>query len=137
MKVSVKPWQIAVVEDDDGLRSAILRMLTTCGWNSVGFPAAENLLRSPVLHGLDCLVLDLYLPGISGFDFLDEIKVRGLHIPTILITAQDDEKIRLRVQETDALFLPKPFSGQLLATTVLECMKKADADLITTKRGSR
>ncbi len=135
MKVSVKPWQIAVVEDDDGLRSAILRMLAACGWDPVGFPAAESLLRSPVLHGLDCLVLDLYLPGISGFDFLDEIKTRGFHTPTILITAQDDEKIRLRAHEADALFLPKPFSGQLLAITVMECMKKAGSDLNLAERG--
>lgn len=126
MEVSVEPWQIAVVEDDDGLRAAILRMLVACGWKPVGFPAAEALLSSAVLHNLDCMVLDLYLPGMSGFDLLDEIKDRGLNIPTIMITAQDDEKIRLRVKNVGALYLPKPFTGQLLAATVLQCTKQAD-----------
>lgn len=125
MEASVEPWQIAVVEDDDGLRAAILRMLVACGWKPVGFPAAEHLLSSAILHDLDCLVLDLYLPGISGFDLLDEMKNRGFHIPTIMITAQDDEKIRLRVKNVGAMYLPKPFTGQLLAATVLQCTKPA------------
>lgn len=122
MKEDSKPWQLAVVEDDDSLRSAIIRMLKACKWNAIGFPTAEDFLSLAGWRNIDCLVLDLYLPGMSGFELLDEIKGRSVHLPTILITAQDNMKIRLRVQNVGALYLPKPFSGQALIATVQECM---------------
>lgn len=122
MTETVERWQIAVVEDDDGLRSAILRMLGACRWEASGFASAEDFLRDGTLSAFDCMVLDLYLPGMSGFDLLDNIRKRDIRTPVILITAQDDAMIRQRVQNVGALFLPKPFSGQSLAAAVKECM---------------
>jgi CheY-like chemotaxis protein len=112
------PWRIGVVEDDDGLRAAILRMLGACRWEAIGFRSAENFLHAAALKELDCMVLDLYLPGISGFMLLEEARKRGVQAPAIMITAQDDAKVRERVLLADALYLPKPFTGDLLASTV-------------------
>ncbi|ABR91296.1 Uncharacterized conserved protein [Janthinobacterium sp. Marseille] len=125
MRPAVAPWKIAVVEDDNGLRAAILRMLNACGWNPVGFASAEGFLESAVVESIDCLVLDLYLPGISGFELLEQIKAKGMDIPIIFITAQDDEKIRVRVEGVGKLYLPKPFTGQSLASKVKDCLKHA------------
>lgn len=122
MREDGKPWQLAVVEDDDSLRNAIIRMLKACQWHAVGFSTAEDFLSVAEWRDIDCLVLDLYLPGMSGFDLLAEIKDLGTRIPTILITAQDNTKIRLRVQNVGALYLPKPFTGASLMTMVQKCM---------------
>jgi len=127
MRPAVEPWKIAVVEDDNGLRAAILRMLTACGWKPQGFASAEDFLDSGSAEAIDCLVLDLYLPGISGFELLEHIKATGRDIPIIFITAQDDEKIRVRVQGVGKLYLPKPFTGQSLASKVRDCLKHADS----------
>ncbi len=125
MRPAAESWSIAVVEDDNGLRAAILRMLNACGWKPVGFASAEDFLDSAIANSIDCLVLDLYLPGISGFELLEQIKAMGRDIPIIFITAQDDEKIRVRVQGVGKLYLPKPFTGQSLASKVRDCLKHA------------
>lgn len=117
-------WHIGVVEDHNGLRSAILRMLGACNWQTSGFATAEDFLRDAPAH-LDCMVLDLYLPGMSGFDLLDDIRHRHINTPAILITAHDDIRIRLRVQEAGALYLPKPFTGHSLAAAVRQSMEQA------------
>ncbi|GGI52851.1 response regulator [Oxalicibacterium solurbis] len=122
MTESDKSWRIAVVEDDDGLRAAILRMLAACGWEGSGFPAAEDFLGSEARHQADCMVLDLYLPGISGFALLEKIRKQDIQTPAILITAQDDARIGKRVEQAGASYLQKPFSGDLLAATIRMCM---------------
>ena len=122
MTESDKSWRIAVVEDDDGLRAAILRMIGACGWEGSGFPAAEDFLGSDMLRQVDCMVLDLYLPGISGFTLLDKIRKQDIQTQVILITAQDDARIGKRVQQVGASYLQKPFSGDLLAATIRTCM---------------
>lgn len=121
-----KPWRIAVVEDDDGLRAAILRMLGACGWEGNGFSAAEELLDSDVLHRTDCMVLDLHLPGMSGFALLEAIRKQDIRTPAILITAQDDARVGKRVEQAGARFLQKPFSGDLLAATIRMCLNRND-----------
>ncbi|MBF8177750.1 MULTISPECIES: response regulator transcription factor [Oxalobacteraceae] len=126
MSLAYTPWNIAVVEDDNGLRAAILRMLTACGWKPIGYASAEGYLESAPGEDIDCLVLDLYLPGMSGFELLEQIRSTGKDIPIIFITAQDDEKIRLRVQGVGKLYLPKPFTGQSLAMKVRDCLKQTD-----------
>ncbi|MBX9800957.1 MAG: response regulator [Burkholderiaceae bacterium] len=126
MSLAYTPWNIAVVEDDNGLRAAILRMLTACGWKPIGYASAEGYLESAQGEDIDCLVLDLYLPGMSGFELLEQIRSTGKDIPIIFITAQDDEKIRLRVQGVGKLYLPKPFTGQSLAMKVRDCLKQTD-----------
>lgn len=117
------PWRVVVVEDDDGLRAAIVRMLNACGWRGRGFSAGEQFLASSASKNFDCLILDIYLPGMSGFDLFDAVKIRKPDTKAILITAQDDVQISNRVTSAGATYLHKPFSGEALAEAVREKMK--------------
>ncbi len=123
MPKKAAPWRVVVIEDDDGLRAAIVRMLNACGWRGRGFSAAEQFLVSSAAKNFDCLILDIYLSGMSGFDLLDIIKTDNPNARTILITAQDDVQISNRVANAGATYLHKPFSGEALAAAVRERMK--------------
>lgn len=117
------PWRIVVVEDDDGLRVAIVRMLNACGWRSRGFSASEQFLASSASKNFDCLIADIYLPGMSGFDLFDTVKIGKPDTQAILITAQDDVQISNRITKAGASYLHKPFSGDALAEAVRARMK--------------
>lgn len=123
MPKKVTPWRVVVVEDDDGLRAAIVRMLNACGWRGRGFPAAEQFLASSAAKNFDCVITDVYLPGMSGFDLLDLIKVDKPNTRAILITAQDNAQVMDRVLNTGATCLHKPFSGEALADAVRNLMQ--------------
>lgn len=129
MPKKVTPWRVVVVEDDDGLRAAIVRMLNACGWRGRGFSAGEQFLASSASKNFDCLILDIYLPGMSGFDLLDAVKISKPDAKAILITAQDDVQISNRITSAGATFIHKPFSGETLATAVRERMKHHRQDL--------
>ncbi len=129
MPKKLMPWRIVVVEDDDGLRVAIVRMLNACGWRSRGFSAGEQLLASSASKNFDCLILDVYLPGMSGFDLFDAVKIAKPDTRAILITAQDDIQISNRITKAGATYLHKPFSGEALAEAVRERMKHRIQDV--------
>jgi FixJ family two-component response regulator len=117
------PWRIVVVEDDDGLRAAIVRMLNACGWRCRGFSAGEQFLASSASKNFDCLVLDIYLPGMSGFDLFDTVQRSKPEAQAILITALDEPQISNRIADAGATYLHKPFSGEALAEAVRHRMK--------------
>lgn len=123
MPKKITSWRVIVVEDDDGLRAAIVRVLNACGWLGRGFSAAEQFLASSASKSFDCVITDVYLPGMSGFDLLDIIKSDKPDAAAILITAQDDVQIANRVVSAGATCLHKPFSGEALAEAVRSRMK--------------
>lgn len=122
----------AVVEDDPGLRAAMVRMLLAAGWQASGYDSAEALLS--VVHGtppqphvqLPCLVLDLCLPGLSGFELLDRLRAAGLRPHVIAITAHDDPSVRQRAHDVGATYLTKPFTGEALLAAVQASMHAAN-----------
>ena len=108
--------------------SAMLRMLGAAGWGAKGYGSAEALLATLPPSGamapssLRCLVVDLFLPGLSGFELLDRLDqiAPGHRRPrTILITAHDDPRVQQRAREAGAFgYLAKPFTGDALVAMV-------------------
>ena len=76
---------IAIVEDDDSLRPALIGLVRSMGYDGEGFVSAEAFLAGDCAARADCLVSDLQLPGISGLDLIEKI---GDGLPAILITAR-------------------------------------------------
>lgn len=81
---------IAVLDDESKMRSALRRLLQTHGFTVELFKTGEEFLESVQDHCPDCLLLDLHMPQMNGFDVLDRIHAR--HIPTrpIIITGHDE-----------------------------------------------
>jgi FixJ family two-component response regulator len=111
---------IAVVDDDDGIRQAFERVLSAAGFRAVTFPSAERFLDSGTNAGAACLVFDIHLPGLSGFDLRRELARRGgRQPPVIFITGHDDPAARDQAEALGAAaYLPKPFAGRALLAAV-------------------
>jgi FixJ family two-component response regulator len=106
---------VAVVDDDESVRESLPDLLREFGFAARAFSSAEEFLASDSLDEARCLILDIAMPGMTGFDLQRELKLCGHEIPIIFITAQNDEGIRARAfEEGAAEFLLKPFSDRAL-----------------------
>ena len=115
--------RIVVVEDDTSMGQAIERILRIGGFQPILFASAEAALDSGVAPAADCLVLDIQLPGMSGFDLYSQVAPVGEQPPVIFITAHDEPAARDKAERLGAKsFHPKPFSGRDLLDAVNQAM---------------
>ena len=110
---------VSVVDDDESVRESLPDLLAEFGFEARAFSSAQEFLASDHINRSRCLILDIHMPGMSGFDLQRELRARGNNIPTIFITAQADEAVRARAIEGGAVgFLLKPFSDTALLESV-------------------
>lgn len=113
------PQLVVVVDDEESVRKAVQRLLRATGLNVRSFASAEDFLKSGELNATGCLVADIRMPGMSGFDLLAELNRQRLPIPTIFITAHGDEELRMQAMRAGAVkFIPKPVDGATLLASV-------------------
>ena len=82
--------RVAVLDDEESYRRALSRLLRAHGYEVETFATGEGLLAGASVERFDCVPLDLYMPGMSGFDVLAELKLEPDSPPVIVITAHDD-----------------------------------------------
>lgn len=110
---------IAIVEDDESLRPALIGLVRSMGYDGEGFESAEAFLAGDARDRADCLVSDFQLPGINGLDLADRL---GKGLPMILVTARTEKSIDVRARESGILcLLRKPFEIDDLAG----CIRRA------------
>ena len=106
---------VSVVDDDQSVRESLPDLLREFGFAVEAFSSAEEFLASDCIFQTRCLILDISMPGMSGPDLQQELKLRGDDIPIIFITAHGDETVRPSVREQGAVeCLLKPFSDTAL-----------------------
>lgn len=106
---------IAVVDDDEPVRRAVMRLLRAAGYSSRGFASGQELLDAWSSEPPDCLVLDLQLPGICGLEVQRRLRRAGAGVPMIVMTASDEPRIRAEcVDEGATACLMKPLDEQAL-----------------------
>ena len=115
---------VAVVDDDESLRTGLQRLLRSAGFRVRSFASAEDFLKSGQQHETGCLVADIRMPGMSGLDLQAKLNADHCPIPTIFISAHGDEKMRLQAMRGGAVkFLAKPFDDAILLETVRTALK--------------
>jgi FixJ family two-component response regulator len=103
---------ISIVDDDFWVRQAIASYLRSRGYLVAAFASAEDFLQSTDLDRTTCVVIDIQLPGRSGFDLQRELRASGRTTPVIFLTALADEDVRTRAMAAGAAaFLRKPFEA--------------------------
>lgn len=121
--------EIVLVEDDESVRQAIERILRGVGYGVRAFASAEELLGSlekpEQFSDCRCLICDIGLPGLSGFELLRRWQERGLASPWIFITAHDDPALRRQADHEGAAYLLKPFRGRALLAVVAQSIRAA------------
>jgi FixJ family two-component response regulator len=106
---------VAIVDDDESVRESLPDLLREFGFATHSFSSAEAFLTSDRLVQTGCLILDVAMPGMTGFDLQRELNLRGHRIPIIFISARKDEVVRRRAFQQGAVeFLFKPFSDTAL-----------------------
>jgi FixJ family two-component response regulator len=109
-----------VVDDDESVRESLPDLLKEFGFDAQAFSSAEDFLASESIAETKCLVLDVAMPGMSGPDLQQELKLREQSIPIVFVTAHRDATIRLRLLAqgaVDCLFKPFEPTDLLQALT--------------------
>ena len=110
---------ISIVEDDLSVRRALGRLVRLAGYPVETFASAHEFLASSPSDRTACLVLDIHLNGMSGFDLAERLMAERVAIPIIFITAHDDAATRERIRGSGATgYLAKPFDGQVLLDVI-------------------
>src|ERR1700758_4621358 len=106
---------VAIVDDDDLMRSALQGLLKAVGLPAQAFASAEEFLESGQHRQTACLIADIRMPGMSGLELQARLKAEQCRIPTIFITAHGDTKMRMQAMRDGAVeFLAKPFDDDVL-----------------------
>lgn len=110
---------VAVVDDDESVRSAVIPALQSIGLAAIGFDSAESFLECGRLSEVGCLITDLRMPGMNGLELQAKLQRDGFHIPTVFMTAHGVPEVRSQAIAAGAIaFLDKPFDANVLLETV-------------------
>jgi FixJ family two-component response regulator len=110
---------VAIVDDDDLMRTAVQGLLRSAGWPAQAFTSAEEFLQSGQQRQIACLIADIRMPGMSGLELQARLNAEHCRIPTIFITAHGDAKMRMQALRAGAVeFLAKPFDDEALLESV-------------------
>ena len=102
---------VAIVDDEPGVRRALGRRLDLSGFEARPFASGDEILAH--LDGVDCVILDLHLPGMSGFDVLKALAMREACIPVVVLTGNDTPANRARSLAAGArAYLTKPVDDE-------------------------
>jgi FixJ family two-component response regulator len=119
MDILAKNKLVAIVDDDDSMRSALQGLLKAVGLPAQAFASAEEFLKSGQQRQTACLIADIRMPGMSGLELQAKLNTEHCRIPTIFITAHGDEKMRMQALRAGAVeFMAKPFNDEALLESV-------------------
>ncbi len=116
---------VLVVDDDPGMRKALVRLCQSSGLQVKSFASAREFLDAPAPASPACLVLDVRMPGLSGLDLQAELAARQIHTPIVFITGQGDIPTSVRAMKAGAVdFLTKPFKNKDLVAIIRDALSK-------------
>jgi FixJ family two-component response regulator len=119
MAIQRRPNLVAIVDDDDLVRSALKGLMKEVGFPALAFVSAEAFLSSNEKQQAACLIVDIRLPGMTGLELQSRLNADHHKIPIIFITAHGDERLRMQALRNGAVeFLTKPFDDKLLLDSV-------------------
>jgi len=128
MLLQVRP-RVLVVDDEPGVRRALQRGLTAEGMDIVVAADGPSALQVARTGSFDAILLDIMLPGLSGYRVLQALRAEGIRTPVLLVSAKDGE-----IDQADGLdlgadgYLVKPFSFVVLVAQVRALLRRSAAE---------
>ena len=110
--------QIYVLADDVSVREAVGSLIRSAGLGVKTFSSAQETLASLREELPSCLVLDIQVPDINGFELQQELAAKDIQIPTIFLTGDDDIPMSVRAKAEGLEFLTKPFDDEYLLEAI-------------------
>jgi len=113
---------VAIVDDDKSIRDTTKDLLESAGFAAVAFASGSLLLKSRRMKSISCLVTDMRMPEMTGLELQQRLVGSNHAIPTILMTAYPDERVRAQAIKSNVVcYLAKPFA----ANELLACIRRA------------
>jgi DNA-binding response OmpR family regulator len=124
---TIRSNRIAVVDDDFRVREALTELLESDGHVVLPFASAQAFLGAAALSEVDCLILDVGMPVVSGLDLCSRVRAERPSIPVIFITARDRDTDLLRAEAGghDGFFR-KPFDGNALLNAITAAVSRRE-----------
>ena len=114
---------VYVVDDDEAVRDAMSMLLNAAGITARSFSGGQEFLESYSVGDVGCLVLDMRMPGMSGFEVLDRLQEMQAPIPVIFVTGHGDIPMAVEAMRRGAVnFIRKPFGDEELLACVDEAL---------------
>ncbi len=115
---------VFIVDDDAAVRSLLEAVFRTEGYTVRSFADGESFLQAGESDTAACLLLDEHLPGMNGFQLLEELAAAGRHLPAIMITGQGDVKMAVRAMQAGVIdFIEKPADAKDIRSCVARALK--------------
>jgi len=115
---------IAVLDDEPQMCKALGRLLKTQGFDVVTFALGEELLAACASQLPDCLLLDLHMPGLNGFEVLERFSTQRVPVPVVVITGHEQPGNAERVRALGAVdYLLKPVNEHSLLEAIAKAMR--------------
>jgi FixJ family two-component response regulator len=116
---------VTVVDDDPSVRKSMQRLLRAAGFEAVTFASARDFLDGGGLTPApECLILDIHLGGMNGFELYEHLTAAGSAVPVIFITAHDDAPTRERARQSGSFgYLRKPFEQHALLGAIYRALE--------------
>jgi DNA-binding NtrC family response regulator len=115
--------QIYVVDDDLSVREAVGRLIRSAGLDVKTFATAQEILANLAKEMPSCLVLDIQLPDLDGFELQDELARKDMPVPIIFLTGHGDIPMSVRAIKAGAVdFLTKPFNDEYLLEAIRDAI---------------
>ena len=113
---------VAIIDDDEPFRTALVDSLCSLGYGASGFASAEEFVAANGETSCDCVISDIHMPGMSGFDLNRLLVSRNSKVPVIMITARTEPRLEAQAVASGAVcLLRKPFDSRAL----IDCLEKA------------
>lgn len=113
---------IAIVDDDAAVRHAMGRLVRSFDLAVELYAGGQELLESPSLGGIACVITDVQMPGMNGVVLCEALRARGLQMPVIFMTAFEKERYEQRARAAGAACcIGKPFED----TEIIRCIEQA------------
>jgi DNA-binding NtrC family response regulator len=117
--------QIYVVDDDVSVREGVGRLIRSAGLKVKTFPTAHEIIASLEQELPSCLVLDIQLPDINGFELQQKLAKKNLQVPIIFLTGYGDIPLSVRAMKAGAIeFLTKPFRDEELLNAIYQAIER-------------
>lgn len=113
---------IAIVDDDEAIREALDDLVQSCGYNSQLFTSAEEFLSFENQASIDCMLVDVKMPGLSGLELQDELNKSEHKPPIIFMTSYKDDRTRAAAMDGGAFAI---FGKPVNIDQLIACLEEA------------
>lgn len=111
--------QVAIIDDDESLRLALVGLVRSLGMDAQGYASAEDFLKSGEAKRFSCIISDIQMPVMSGIELKLHLAARKCSLPVIMITGRPDPGLEEKaVAAGAAAFLRKPFEAGVLISAL-------------------